>query len=173
MLDTKKLTKEYKFIVIDYSNCQQIGWSDWNTEKLVYRFVNTAPRFSMKSNINRGHEFRVREYFRGSVSVSNKREKPFLKDDEPANEAYLTRALVAKLKSDIAADEKDLRDRRKQLQNYVWAGKGFVDMTLTFQQAIERVERRLKNDRKHLRVWKKKHDELIEAGVYTYLELLR
>jgi hypothetical protein len=55
----------------------------------------------------------------------------------------------------------------------VWAGKGFVDMTLTFQQAIERVERRLKNDRKHLRVWKKKHDQLIEAGDYTYLELLR
>jgi hypothetical protein len=173
MLTKKEITKEYKYIVIDYSNCERVGWSDWETEKLEYRFVNKAPRYSMESNLNRGCKFLVREYFQSDSTGSKRQAQPFLKDDQPANEAYLTKALVEKLKHEILKDSKDLKDRKDQLQDYVWKGKGFVDMTKTYEQAIERVERRLIGQRKQLRVWKKKYGELIDAGVYTYLELLK
>jgi hypothetical protein len=157
-----QITKEYKFIVVDYSNCVRLGWSDWDTENLEYRFVNRAPKFGIHSVLNPGHKFRAREYL-----------QKFLKPGEAANEAYLTKALVAKLRSDLTKDVKDLKARKEQLKEYKWAGRGFVDMTETYKHAIQRVERRIKNQRKHLKEWKKKQKWLQDAGVYTYLELLR
>lgn len=157
-----QVTKEYKFIIIDYSNCVRLGWSDWDTENLEYRFVNQSPKFSIHSVLHPGQKYRVREYF-----------QKFLKPGDSANEAYLTKALVAKLKSELTREVKDLKARKEQLKEYVWAGKGYVDMTETYKQAIQRVERRIKDQRKHLKVWKKKQMRLQDAGVYTYLELLR
>lgn len=165
----KNITKEYKFIVLDYSQCFKIGQDDWDTEKLEYRFVNKSPKYSLSSILHPGQKFKVRSYFSNSLRGS----KPFLKDDEPANEGYLTKALVEKIKSEIAEDAKILKGLKEQLRTYAWAGKGFVDMTMTYKHSIERVERRLKNQRGHLRIWKKKYETLRDTGIYTYLELLR
>ena len=157
----KQLLKTYKFIFLDFSNCRRLGLNNWDTEYLKYRFVNQAPNVSMTNVISRGYKYRVREYLHG-----------FLKPEQPANEAFLTRALVAKLKSDLTSDLKDLRARRRELKGYVWAGKGFVDMKETLRQAIQRGEEGVKHKRNHLRDWQGRQKELQDSGVYTYLELL-
>jgi len=171
MFDHKIVTKEYKFVLFDLSECPESGYNTYDTTNAQYIFANKAPKY-FGTRLHAGHKHRVRDFFRNKKSDYTGN-KDFLGRDESATEANLTKAMLLKLKAMLKENVADLKQRKLELANYVHAGPGYVDMTHTMINAIANLENYVAGTRKRVKIWQAKYQVLKDQGVYTYLELAK
>lgn len=160
MFDRKIISKTYKFMYVD----------ERGNDK-VYFFANKAPK---GLNCNAGYFYsncyrhNIYDFFYKGHHMH------FLPRNQPANEANITKAMVAKLKFDISKQRKDLTERKNDLANYiankdndnVWAIK-------SCERSIDNIQQYLDELKRTLKIWKARYQVLKDQGVYTYLELTK
>lgn len=162
MFDKRLITKTYKFIYIDRTNCDYDDRGAPTDYGSIYTFGNVAPKglntaTSKRKRDKFGTRWKISEFFsRSGVELSGKKN----------TEASITLAMVRHWEGKISRNIAE----QDELITAVKEKRGAYSLHL-LKLAKSRLQSQLKGYKFQLKYWQRKYKAVEKLGVYTWLAL--